>query len=516
MSTLPHSIWLHVAQYLSPLFLRDLLTVNRTFFELAMDIRYRQLMFAYLDERMVKNLVRLKDPEVAKRVRIVHIDPSFIPLESSAHLCFTPSKPDCVIKHRSLRTILGDIANLLLEQRNSRHPKYRIMQSLKRRDDIVELLSEVLAGLPNVTDYYVSWTGSAPVGSTTTHRIPASFLTSPFQPNLRKLSLNISLHNVPSLLTPTSRIPQQLEELHLSLHSEHVGDEKEITHILQHHLAPAVSQLEASLKRLVISAWEPTDLSPLFDNLRHFPALDDLSINIPAQDCHLGDPAGLNGFLSRHQSTLRCLRLRPTQYGGKELNQDSSSSLHEWIKDATAGVNFTKLHVLDMTSSLFPVATSLVCLQRFARTLSSLSLTGAYRSYDDVAEAIQLSTHDSCASGRPGLLQLRIGLVSLCPELIDLIAEKLPNLQRLELLVKDIFPSIVGSRPSSPGDVQVPRRRQIEAFFSEMELRHYSSWKLECLAVLADMLPEKACYETSLEEVFFRCIPSLRSFTSPG
>jgi hypothetical protein len=60
MPSLPHNIWVHVAQYLPALFLRDLITVNRSFFEIAMDCRYRQLILAYMDSRMVKNLVRLR------------------------------------------------------------------------------------------------------------------------------------------------------------------------------------------------------------------------------------------------------------------------------------------------------------------------------------------------------------------------------------------------------------------------------------------------------------------------
>ena len=60
MPNLPHRVWVRVADFLPALLLQDLITVNRSFFEIAMDCRYRQLILAYMDSRMVRNLVRLK------------------------------------------------------------------------------------------------------------------------------------------------------------------------------------------------------------------------------------------------------------------------------------------------------------------------------------------------------------------------------------------------------------------------------------------------------------------------
>ncbi|TFK21763.1 hypothetical protein FA15DRAFT_672223 [Coprinopsis marcescibilis] len=498
--TLPHDIWVHVSQFLPALLLRDLLSVNHSFFEIAMDCRYRQLIFAYLDDRMLKNMARLRDPAVAKRVRILHIEPSFLNLTDSAPLYFTPSKQQetTLPKHRSLRSMLTDIANLLLEQKNfSRHPKYRIMQALKKREDVVQVLSEVLSGLPNVKDYYVSWTG-LPLASPTL----STFLTSPFQLKLRKLSLNVSLDNVPSLMTPESSLPQ-LEELHLCIHSETVADKLQAANILRRYLAPVISRLRSTLKTFVISAWEATDLSPLFANLAQFPLLDDLSINIPVEPCHLGHPSGTNGFLAKHQSSLRCLRLRPTLYGGKGLAANLFS-FHDWILAATAGISFTKLRVLDMTSSLFPTDTSLMCLQRFSRTLTSLSLTGVYRTYEDVFDMLEMATKNSSC----GLTHLRIGPVGLCPELIDLMASKLPSLQRLEISARDIYPSLPDADIT-----KFSKTAQIESFFTAMESRSYTSWKLQSLSIVADVLPENDPFEAALEQTFFQCVPSLRFFT---
>lgn len=60
MLTLPHDVWLHIAHFIPPLLVQTLIGLNSTFFDLAMDYRYRQMSFAYLDNKMLRNLSRLK------------------------------------------------------------------------------------------------------------------------------------------------------------------------------------------------------------------------------------------------------------------------------------------------------------------------------------------------------------------------------------------------------------------------------------------------------------------------
>lgn len=322
-------------------------------------------------------------------------------------------------------------------------------QSLRKQGDIVQVMADVLAGLPNLREYYVTWYGLPAIASS-----PAPFVTSPLRPNLRKLSLNLSLENAKSLLSSDTAL-SRLEEFHLCLHTESVTDEQERSYILQTHLAPIISRFRSTLRTLAISSWEPTDLSPLFANIDHVPTLDDLTLSIPVEPCHLGNPACVNGFLQKHQSSLRCLRLRATQYGGKGLIPDLTC-LHEWISNATDRVELPKLRILDITSSLFPTASSLQCLQRFSRSLSSLSMTGVYRSYADVVDVLdQFADSPALASMR----MLRIGPVSLSPQLVDLIASRIPGLTHLELLVRDIIPA--ATEGWSEGGRRLPKSARI-------------------------------------------------------
>ena len=367
---------------------------------------------------------RCRDPAVAKRVRILHVYPGFLKealdREKTGHV-----KP--IYLRRSLRDKLAELANLKMFLK---HPKMRFIRTFQRAEDVVQVMLEVLSGLPNVTDYYVTWCGLPSISVSA-----APFLSTVFQSNLRKLSLELSLENVKNLLTPSFQV-QNLQELKLCIHSETIGSKFERNEIMQTHLGPAISRLRNTLQILTIQSWEAADLSPMLRAIVYLPLLEQLVIAIPVESIHLGDPDGLSNFLHTHRTTLRILRLRATQFGGPGLTPNLVS-FDNWVRAAVCGVNLPKLHVLDISSSLFPVYTSVTCLAHFSSTITSLSLTGCHRTYDDVEEAISLvSSH----TRDEALSTLRIGLVSLSPQLVDLISTKLSGLFKLELVVRYILP----------------------------------------------------------------------------
>jgi hypothetical protein len=57
---LPHDLWLNIASFLPILSLRTLATLNSALFHIALDARYRQISFIYWDDRLLRNLIRLK------------------------------------------------------------------------------------------------------------------------------------------------------------------------------------------------------------------------------------------------------------------------------------------------------------------------------------------------------------------------------------------------------------------------------------------------------------------------
>lgn len=320
--------------------------------------------------------------------------------------------------------------------------KFRSNRLFRTPEDVVQVMLDVFGGLPNVTDYHIMWSGLQPIPDS-----PVPFLTAVFQPNLRTLSLEISLENVESLLTPTCSI-RNLEELILILRVDHTHSPPNHTHIFTHHLAPTISRLHSSLSKLSIRTWEALDLSPLFHAIKFLPCLSHLTLAIPIEAPHLGDPSGITALLHRQRSTLRTLSLRATQYSGAGLTPDPSL-LDEWIRSAITDVHLPFLRELDLSSALFPFSASMACVNQFAGTITGLAITGRYHRFEDVGEVVR------AFSGRDvdeRLERLRLGTLTLTPQLVDLLAREMPELDRLELLIREIVPDndefMIGCMPT--------------------------------------------------------------------
>ncbi|KAF8075229.1 hypothetical protein FPV67DRAFT_1382064, partial [Lyophyllum atratum] len=422
MLDLPHEIWLHIAQFIPASCLEGLISVNSTFYDIAMDCRYRQMSFTFLDNKMLRNIVRLKDPVVARRVRVLHVYPVFLKQ-------IRDRKRDLPLVQRSLRLRLTAFANQILEPHMSLgRDKLRVVQKLRTAEDVIHAMLDVFAGLPNVTDYHIMWCGLQAVPES-----PVPLLAALFQPNLRKLALDISLENIAKLLAPTC-IPCNLEELDLVIRIDHFAIASNHVQIMIDHLAPAVTRFKSSLRKLTIQAWEPLDFSPLFHTLERLPRLEHLTLGIPIEAPHLGKPYGLTKFLNRQSSTLRSLSFRATQYSGPGMTPDLVL-IDTWVISALKGVHLPRLRSLDLSSNRFPFTSSLACLLQFSSTITSLAFTGRYHTLTDVA-AILDAFRDRPRDER--LQTLRLGSVALTPDLLDLLAEELPSLHRLELLVREV------------------------------------------------------------------------------
>ncbi|KAG6832767.1 hypothetical protein H0H87_000420 [Tephrocybe sp. NHM501043] len=489
MYHLPHEIWLNVAQFIPASVLERLISVNSTFYDIAMDCRYRQMSFAFLDNRMLRNVTRLKDPVVAKRVRVLHVYPIFLKqvLDRERNLPLT---------RRSLCLRLTAFANHFIDQKG-RRAKHR---KLKTAEDVVQALLEVFAGLPNITDYHIMWCGLQPISES-----PVPFLATVFRSNLRKLALDISLENVVKLLAPCSA-PHSIEELDLVIRVDHPSSIATINHtsVMINHLAPAIGRLRHSLRRFALQAWEPLDFSPLFHALDRLPLLSHLTLAIPVEAPHLGHSSGLAAFLSRQSLTLRSLALRATQYSGPGLTPDPAA-LTAWLARVLVDVNIPHLRTLDISSGLFPLPAALAALVQFGGSISSLVLTGCYHTHADI-EAVLAAFRRRPRAER--LECLRLGSVVLTPSLLDLLACELPNMTRLELLVRDV------AVQSEELDECIPAGGQLESFFFEMDKRRYLQWHLRQLKILLTSFPYRFQYGPHLEQSIANCVPSIQRGTS--
>ncbi|KAJ7626288.1 hypothetical protein DFH06DRAFT_1228449 [Mycena polygramma] len=497
--SLPQEIWYQIAEYLPPQTVGDLYSVNRPWFDIAMNARYRQISFAFLNRQMLHDLIRLRDPAVARRVRTLHVHPYFVK-EVMERLERPQETASCHSVHtHSTRRGKFKLAGLFRDHHKRLARGVRTGSPLldfESPEDLVRTMADVIGSLPNVTHYHIAWSGLH-----TIHDLPVRFLAAAFSPSVLQLTLEISLEKTVDLLRHTEDL-DNLEELDLFLRLDHTLPAEAYEQILVDHLAPAINRLHTSLQKLSLRLCEPLDISPLFDSLRYMPLLDCLSLSIPMARPHLGHPSGLGNFLDRHRQSLRDLVLRATELSGDGL-MPAEDPLSEWINDALSFVTGPiKLRTLEASLTLFPIEAAAMCLGRFARTLHSLTLTGRHLPYDRVDEL--LGAVRRAGAGR--LHTLRLGAVTLSPCLIDLLAERLPTLRRLELLVRDVVGS-EGDLPLYYGKTEQDDS-QIGNFFLEMEQRRYVDWGLRSISLARSSFPYKLQYAADYRELFAECIPS--------
>ena len=380
-----------------------------------------------------------RDPVVAKRVRVLHVYPGFLNQ-------VLDNARDQGYSRRPFRSRLTNLANQFMEQKifvgNKKIP---IAPKFRAAADVIQHMLDVFSDLPNVTDYRIMWCGLRAMSES-----PVPLLTALFQPNLCKLSLDISLENVVKLFADHGSTPSlaNVEELNLVIRLDHCANESVRHTIMKNHLAPVISRLRGTLRQLVIQTWEPLDLCPFFCAVLFLPHLERLTLGIPIESPHLGDPNGISTFLQCQSSTLRSLSLRATQNSGPGLSS-FPSSFNTWISCALEGVRLPNLRDLSISSRLFPFPAALTCLERLSATITSLALTGSYHTHADIVTVLGIFK-DRPVTDR--LETLRLGSVALTPQLLDLLAEELPRLYQLELLIREVAPENDEALSIFPGD----------------------------------------------------------------
>jgi len=58
MTELPYEIWLLIVEYLPDYHIRRLYSVNKAFFSIALDLRYREVCLGILADRVVERTIR--------------------------------------------------------------------------------------------------------------------------------------------------------------------------------------------------------------------------------------------------------------------------------------------------------------------------------------------------------------------------------------------------------------------------------------------------------------------------
>lgn len=320
-------------------------------------------------------------------------------------------------------------------------------------DRMMNTIVHLLHKLPSLTDCHIAWYGLDSIGALPAQLLQPIIVQGNHQ-HLRKLSLDIShtalIHllscdssaakgkNVQSI--PPNSFAPALEELDLLLRSTDPD-----TSLLAPLLSAFFQQIRHTLRSLSLRYWGAADMTSVFKCLaaNPLPKLSSLTLHVPTDVPYLGSAHHLGVFLNVHSSTITSLHLRASAYqpawpappAGRTSAPDTN--LESWTVAALSQLQLPNLTELDMGLYDVPFECVLLCLQHFGGKLQRLGLNSNHgMSYAEV-EAI-ISTLASAQYPKQPLRTLKLPIASLSPEIVDMMAEKLPELRNLEWSVSAV------------------------------------------------------------------------------
>ena len=305
-------------------------------------------------------------------------------------------------------------------------PKYSVSQQA-----LIQAVVETVSYLSNVTHCDISWWEPTTVQHLKPF-IPVAWST--FGPNLRTLTLGGDLDGL-RLLASSSTTFVSLQELELEFldNVTRVNDASDMAYLVD-VLAPFVNGLSPRLQHLSITSWASLELSSFFQQLCFFPLLRQLTIRVSFNKAFPWDHSGLTRLLHDQSHTLQCVALRFIPSGWMAL-PSTEDPLVRWMEEAASdNCVLANLETLQIYPTMMPTGFDafLVYLERSANTLSSLIVRDRYFSYDEVDRVVTTFLH------RPPELRLkylRFNVRILSVRVMDLLAEKVPMLERLTLIV---------------------------------------------------------------------------------
>ncbi|KAJ6510699.1 hypothetical protein C8R45DRAFT_964898 [Mycena sanguinolenta] len=476
---LPADIWECVAFFLSLRDLLPLISVNRAFYNIVLDMKYREIYWDKLDRHMTKTLVRLRTPSVARRVRRLHIRAWFIEYLIRKE-AFTPQS---YVVH-SKRWISR---YLWLSPRVAPSTGGKSSSA----GDILESMTQAVRLMTHVTEYSFEWRDLSPTADI------LRFLSAgraAFGVSLRKLVLHAQLDNFAALLTTVDF--ENLEELELYFDHDHsVGTHS--ADLLRECVAPFVNHFRRTLASLLISSASKADVTPLLDALQEIPHLRKLVGCFAFDTVHLSDPKGLIKILRTHAETLSNVELGwsfAASSDEAEVEQPAST----W-GTFCAAVVADPLVFTNLTSFKLPCLSTfegtLQCLRRSADTLTSLYLADHFLRDQELVDLIGVFAH------RPfdaGLQTLYLGLLDFRVETLDLLASRVPGLRSLGVVLTSSTLADISSQ-----------------FCISLAARSYPDWALFNIGIWEKRFIDTAYTtpdELRLMQHLARCIPSVRTF----
>ncbi|KAG6827870.1 hypothetical protein H0H92_010170 [Tricholoma furcatifolium] len=424
--TLPTELWLSIAQHLRYKELVQLLGLNRVFFGLVMDRRYRTFNLVEAPERFINKLEKLvRSPYIANRIRILIIGPhdtweamNYWPrsklnkIDSNTRSFFPFGK----LVKRDFTKISG--SQILNDSISPRKPIF------ERR----QLVINAALMLNNLAELRVVWKAKGEDSEQAHPLCPyLETLLLSFGRNLRSLSLTVP-SSVASVFVPPAQTFEKLEDLSIVYHADELRSVyADKIHMVS--LLPLINGTSHTLKTFSIEAYGRIgDLSTFFIGLKPFPLLSKLSIVMPLGPALIPDPSGLNRLLHHPLEDLT-VRL---QYVSTSM--PSVPEMERWYNQCIQGVSFDtvqKLHLSHIPRMSHDLLRHIGTLKPPCERLTSLHISDIHLSHHQVTRVV------TSFKDYP-LQNLSLHVKDLCLQLIDLLSEILPRLNQL-CLVYDVI-----------------------------------------------------------------------------
>ncbi|KAF8206345.1 hypothetical protein K438DRAFT_1578002 [Mycena galopus ATCC 62051] len=473
MPEIPTELVLYIASFLSNDELLKLVGVNIHFYNLALDLRYSNLLVETLDDATEKLLRRLRC--IPRLSAVVCCSPSIsrdpIPASRVRRLAVRPK----VAKRPMSPTLLQ-----------------KLYAAAARRQTIIDALIPVFAagGFTSLECFEVeSWALSPEYDM-------QSFFRSAWSAFGRQLEAIFVAGRLETLRQFVASDPQLVSCTALSLQlTSELTPLAAVDGILVNSLAPFINGLAPHLRALKIVSWSTLDLSALFLNLDHFPHLHDFHLRAPF-NLAFSNPTGLTALLERHSPTLDIVQLRLNP-AGSAMDPNSEQPLSQWFAShranpaVFANLKRLRLYPTNLDSGFYAL---LMYIERSAHSLTTLVVQDRYLVLDEIAALITPLSHRAADEGLQTLhLNVRVWNV----ELFDLIALKLPGLKNLSLYIG-------GSHPHG--------REATELFFTELQTHSFIAWGLRDIGVWQG----GSEVSSRTMRLLAKCIPSVQSFWGNG
>ncbi|KAF8151521.1 hypothetical protein B0H34DRAFT_727984 [Crassisporium funariophilum] len=486
MADLPTELWLRIAHFVPDIDLFRLASVNHLFLDLVTDRRYRQLVID--DDRplaLVAKFSRLeKDPSVALRVRSLTIHPK-------------------AVRSACLRSGKGKKGSLQIVKNPNWPEPFRHRSILYPIEEDIQLADQFLNALGclhQITEFAVEWTRG--LEAERPFCLPLLEAIWPlYSGNLRTIRLDMMLSHLSDMVSSLTGL-DHVQELALnftcndSRYGPWGGPGYEARHAFE-QVAAFINRLALTLNSLTISSIGHLNFSWLYSSLTYFPHLTLLALLVPCDPRHIVDPIGFYRFLRAHHA-IEHLNFSPQFCCHKSSTppEPSSglSSTEAWLNRCFGDITFQNLKHLELGLNILGSGGKRVMIPvprvgRAARNVRSLSILGCLISLDDLRLILDPFSHASGGS-TPGTLVLEVHVLDV--NLLDLLADLLPGLQRLDLTYRWI--NSFACTNETP-------------FIQQLQDRQYPDWKLWELVLRCSRQNDDARWPC--QQAIARCIPKL-------